>query len=355
MPNTHRVVEDPVQLSALQWFRRGLNLPLSEIMGRIFRIALGLPRRSYQIWHLRRKIKARGQRLHLIILTERLGDIIAAEPTIAALRQPNDYIVWLMRDRFSGAIRFCPLVDQSILVGSLTEALILRRIFRDCLFSVLQIDQALCNVFGIKICNPNAAGVTQSSLYDEQRTLADAFAYAVIGRRALVRPRVWPDPEFDYDSYLARRFVDSKRPLLLLHGMSDESSRCWDADKARQLAQWILTSTPFNILELGLNSLLSEGPRVQCLRDNLGLAQQFSVCSRADIFIGVDSSFSHVANALGLRCIFLLGSHRHYTDYLPWKLGDHDVVIRVPDQVAFIDVEQVKIAVQKFQFISDYL
>jgi heptosyltransferase III len=348
MTNIHRTTEDPLQLTPFQWLQRGLRLPLREVANRILRLTLGLPRSAYQLWRLRRKIKTRGQHLHLIVLTERLGDIIAAEPTVTALRQPNDYIVWLIRDRFIDAIRFCPLVDHALSVSSLTEALVLRRLFFDCQFSVLQMDQALCNVFGITLHNPNTAGINVHNFYDDQRTLADVFALTAIGQRASTRPRIWSDPKFDFDTYLGQRFVDNKRPLLLLHAMSDESSRCWDAKQSQKLSQWILNSTDFNILELGLNPLLTEGPRIQCLRDELGLAQQFSVCSHASLFIGVDSGFSHVANALRLPCIFLLGLHHHYTDYLPWTLGKRDVVIRTSDQVAFIDADQVALSIKNF-------
>ncbi|MOA17479.1 hypothetical protein D3C78_1377400 [compost metagenome] len=40
--------------------------------------------------------------------------------------------------------------------------------------------------------------------------------------------------------------------------------------------------------------------------------------SKAELFIGIDSSFAHFANALNIKGIILLGHYRAFKTYMPY-------------------------------------
>lgn len=63
--------------------------------------------------------------------------------------------------------------------------------------------------------------------------------------------------------------------------------------------------------------------------------------SEAKLFLGVDSGFSHVANALDIRSIFLLGKFRTFKTYKPWRLASHDFILRTETSAASITAEEV--------------
>ena len=336
------IPEDPLRLSLKQWLGKALRLPLRESCRRIARLMLGTPLNIIRIAHLRRLARRSGKRLHLLILTDRLGDIIAAEPAARALREPDELVVWLLRDRFTGALAFArPVVDAVVPVGSYTETIVLRRLFAGSRISFLQLDQSQCNMFGFLCVNPNPAALSVFNFYDNQRALCDVYALVGSGKPAADRPKLWPDPAFDPQPFLSTLFAEPGRPLLLLHAMSDETVRSWTAERARELAGLLLAHTQSNVLELGLTPVLEEGPRVQCLRNRLELAQQFAIFPAAQLFIGVDSGFAHVANASGVPCIFLLGAYRGFDGYLPWRLRPGDRVIRTAEQVHTVEASAV--------------
>ena len=339
-----KVQEDPTRLSPLQWIARGLRLPLREMSRRIGRLLVGLPLSVFQLRRLRRLARGGNRRLHVIILTDRLGDIIAAEPAVRALREEGDYLVWLVRDRFVDALNFAEVVDAVVAVSSLTEALLLRRLFGHTRFSLVQKDLSLCNMFGFVCHNPNTAGINNHNYYEEQRTLCDVFALTATGQPATSKPRIWPDPHFDVRDFLRQIFADANRPLIVVHAMSDEAARSWQTNHANELADYLLAQTEGNLLELGLTPVLTEGPRVQSLGARLGLARQFALIGHANLFIGVDSGFSHAANAAGVPCVFLLGAYHDFGDYLPWRLQACDRVVRTPGQVATLDAHAVMAA-----------
>jgi ADP-heptose:LPS heptosyltransferase len=72
-----------------------------------------------------------------------------------------------------------------------------------------------------------------------------------------------------------------------------------------------------------------------------------AVVSRARLFVGVDSSFSHVANAAAVPSVLLLGIHLGYRTNLPLSVRDHDIVLRGNGQTHQIEVEAVSDGVSR--------
>jgi len=335
-----RVYEDPTTLNFFQWIRRGLNLPFREIFNRAKNFCTSLPHNALKIIRYRYKAFTDDKIIHFIILTDRLGDILAAEPSLECIKKPNDYIIWLPRPRFVELLKFNPLVDAVVPVSSYTETLILRHLFPKARWTNLQIDGALCNIFGIRVNNAVHSDINVNNYYDHG-SLADVYSLIGIGKPASRRPMLYPDPDFDPAAFLAKIFLAPTKPLLIFHPVSDEAARSWLPEKAKATANWLIQNTDFNIIEVGLTPFLESSSRISLLRGTLPLSQQITLFPKAKIFIGVDSGFAHVANAARTPSILLIGAYRHFQNHLPWKLGETDIVIRATGQVNEISVPDV--------------
>src|ERR1700751_3396683 len=158
-PTLEGVSEDPHTLTLGQWFSRVLRLPVRELAARSFGLSASTARNLVLLPRLIRRAKKAGRRLRIIVLADRLGDIIAAEPTLRALKNPGDEIAWLVRPRFADLLRFNPEVDHIVPVTSYTEAALLKCLFGRPTWNVLYKHGMSCNVFGFAVNNPNAVNL----------------------------------------------------------------------------------------------------------------------------------------------------------------------------------------------------
>lgn len=323
-------------MSLGRWIAGAARLRPREIGRRIAMLVANLPRSVAEIVALKKQAVAAGKNLRVVILTERLGDIIAAGSAVRSLKRSDEFLAWLVRPRFLAAVQANLDVDRAVAVSSYTETIILRWLFSRVQFTNLHIDGNYCNIFSIKCRNPNPCGINVSNYYKNRRSLADVFSLIATGGPAVCLPPLWAKGPF-----LPQMFEDPTRPLVAIHFTSDEPARSWDPTKIEPFVRALLHAVPVNILELGLSPSLCDGPNIVTLRDQLPLPQQFAALGSAVLYIGVDSGFSHVANASAVRCIFLLGHFNGYSDYVPWRLRERDTVIRATGQVREVEIEHV--------------
>lgn len=320
-----------------------------QVARRMLHLTRTLPRNTWVIWRLRRKAAAQGKHLHFILLTERFGDIIAAEPTVRAMQRHDTRYVWLVRDIYSDILAFGGEICDNVRISYYLETILLRRIFRSVPFTDLNVAGVLYSMLGMPRQNENDAGIAVHNYYDGARPLCDVYALIGTGRPAVSRPVVYPDPTFDPGAFLNDLFGTQRQaaPLILIHPISEEVVRSWSPVRCQALADWLLEATDATILELGLTPVLREGPRVRSLRDTIPLSRQMAVVAAADLFVGVDSSFSHIANACAVSSVLLLSrSYRHFDNYLPWPLHPGDTVLRAAGPVGDIAVTEVIEAVR---------
>jgi len=328
------------RLTPLEWLEKAWNLPIKEAARRLYGLTTAIPRDVLAIHRHQSIARKRGKSLHLVVLSGNLGDIVAAEPTLHKIKKSDDYVVWLSRYSYTGLLDFNPNVDAVLPVDSITETLILRRLLSHLRWTYLYVDGAVCSKFGFPVKNPNPAGVDDSNFYF-RGTLADVYCLIGSGEKANAQPIVYPDPSFDAQAFLSEIFENPEKPLLLLHITSDEAIRGWSTEPAQQTAEWVLAHSEFNIVELGLEPLLRKSSRTHLLRGGLPLSRQLALFRTAKIFIGVDSGFLHVANAMRVDSVVLLGHYRKFTNYLPCLPNDGDVVIRGAKHSTTIGSEEV--------------
>jgi len=290
-------------------------------------LAFGLAHSAWALHRQNIKAQVENKRLHVLIMTGGLGDIVAADPAIRRITREDEHVVVLARPSYLAALDFHPKINTKIRVDSYVQALLLRRIFGLARWTNFHEDGHRCNMFQISIKNPNANGINTANYYTD-RTLADVYSTIVLGKRADETPRTYPDENFDAQNFLSRIFGLDKKPILFIHTQATAAVRSWPAEQCRAFADMLLAKTGLNIIELGLNPVLAKSKRVYLLRDELSLGQQQELIKRATIFLGVDSGFSHIANAIGLPCVFMLGKYGNFSNYSPWKIRETDILLR---------------------------
>jgi heptosyltransferase-2 len=159
-------------------------------------------------------------------------------------------------------------------------------------------------------------------------------------------PTVHPSAE---DRAFAEAFLGgTERPLIAMHPGSGSARKNWPAERWRELGARLLTREPAaRLLLVGgeadsaqLAALASAWPAdsVQMARD-LPLPALAAVLARCSLFLGHDSGISHLAAAVGTRCVLLFGP----TDPEIWAPGNPGArVVAAPGgDLSALSVEEV--------------
>jgi ADP-heptose:LPS heptosyltransferase len=337
--------EDLVTLTSYQWLQKAFKLPIRELARRIISISTSLPLNLLKILKFNQIAAKSGKSIHLVILSGRIGDIISAEPSLDYIKRKNDYIIWLCRKNFFETVKYNPNIDFVLPISSYTETILLRALTPKLKWTNLEVDGALCNMFGLRVNNKNKAEINITNYYDYP--LCDTYCLISSGKLATRQPNLYIPQNFDTSIYLSKNFKAPRNPLIILHLTSEEAARSWNKAEAKLLLDWLVQNTNFNIIEVGLNPLLPENPRTIQPRNKLTLGQQMSLVGKASFFIGVDSGFTNIANAQKIPTILLIGVYRHFIEQNPCRMNKHDIIIRSNAQTISITSTQVISAIQQ--------
>jgi heptosyltransferase-3 len=275
---------------------------------------------------LKASVKRQGRRLIAINLTDHMGDIIACEPVARHVRKehPDDYIVWMTRQRYVDLVAHHPAIDEVVPIRCLTEWIRLRRRGIFDKFFDLHPSGRSCLICQVPL--QNAEGDQQITLenYYEHGCLLSSFS------RCAGLPPLSGKPELHIPDSV-RHTVDAlKLPekFIVVHCKSIESERDWNSDRWAELIALIRREFACPVIELGLVPVLVEnGQNVRNLCGKLQLLETAEVIARASLFIGIDSGLAHMAHAAAVPGVILLGHYRRFKNYCPYSGGYGDGTI----------------------------
>lgn len=334
------IIEDPKSLTLLQWLSRAVALNLRDAKRRILSLIRSFPKNYFRLRRLIKIANAGNRSISAVILTDRLGDIVAAHPAIEAYSKDVGSLIWLVRPRFADILKLNPHVKEVICVSSYTETILLKFLLRRINWKSLQIDGALCNVFGFRVKNPNSHNLNIMNYYNFG-ALTDIYYLIAHGCKKGIIPKIYHDDTFDVDAFFVSTFCEPNRPTVIIHSASEEAARSINIDVCQQVASWIEKNTNYNIIELGLDPVLTPTTRICCVQDKLNLSEQAVLMKNSKIFIGVDSGFAHLANAFYIPSLLLIGKYHNFSLHLPWILKDIDYVLRANDYASKIEADQI--------------
>jgi hypothetical protein len=292
---------------------------------------LGALARAAVTWfRLRRRLgRISGGRPTLaIVLVERIGDIVAAEP-----------IARLARSRF-------PAIDDVIAVGCLTEWLLLEPLgLFDHVWN-LHMNGADCPRCQIARDDPTVAPNRRD--YYRYGNLLTVQCLCAGLPPVDDGPRLAPPAE----AVAAITALALPPRRVVLHAVSSDDERKWTVGKWRDLVARILAADRAAIIvEIGLVShvIRRDEARQRALCGRLSPLETAALISSSALFVGIDSGPAHIANAVGTPGVILLGRYRGFQSYTPYSGGYADggraTLLRADGPAAELTVDAVFAAV----------
>ena len=283
-----------------------------------------------------------------IVLTRSMGDIVACEPISRHLKKiaPASKVHWIVLKQFAEVLEANPFIDDIVAVDTMADGRALARkqdssnescIIVDCHFDGTS-DPATNRIFDNPI-NPDVNVHTYYSI----GSLLETFSVAA------GLPMLNDTPIFHLRKNIAPPF--SVKNAAIFHCCASESCRNWDSTKWNLLAEQ-LTQKGFSVVEIGTERVLKEMPNVIDYTGHKSIQQLAAIIKSAALFVGVDSVFAHVANALQTRSVILMGKFRNFNSHFPYS-GDFSRsssfrIVRASDNkpAAEISVDEVSTAIK---------
>lgn len=257
-----------------------------------------------------------SQKKIVVALVEHIGDIVASEPVDRYLKEknPGSFIFRIVKSRYKEVIQFNPNIDKIIEVSCLSEWIYLRLFLR--WFSKLEIvdlhvDQRVCFRHYLTISNPNASGIKVSN-YFHFGNLLEVFSLTAGLPKLNTRP-IYHLPENPPAVSVPGKYV-------VVHTLSNGESKMWPDEKWNQLAAQIIEKG-FHLVEIGLHARIKNNSnKFIDLCGKLSFTEIACVIKHSALFIGIDSSFAHFANALSVKnWLILLGDLHDFENYVPYS------------------------------------
>jgi heptosyltransferase-3 len=105
-----------------------------------------------------------------------------------------------------------------------------------------------------------------------------------------------------------------------VHCSSDEVARSWTPEGWRALAKHAWYTHGLPVVEVGMSSVLGPGDAEGYvdLTGRCTILETAEVIRRSALFVGIDSGPAHLANAVGVPGLILLGRYRKWGEYTPY-------------------------------------
>lgn len=279
----------------------------------------------------------REEKLVVINLEERIGDIVACEPVSRIMRDenPHAYIIWVTKYRYGDLVRYNPAINLVLGVTCIFEWALLKKLNLPIRIVDLHTDEKLCTSFIYKLENKNDYGVSLDNYYAHGNLLEAFLMSANIPGRDMA-------PLFHFKDKLQ---VDTPDNFIVVHCSSDEMYRNWDVDKWLTLSEWLMADG-YHVAEIGLKNVIqSNNVAYRSYCNKLSLQESGYVIKKALLFIGIDSAFAHIANSVSTPGVILLGTYRNYNTYMPYsgeyRTGENATIIQYDGYAKDIPVELV--------------
>lgn len=272
----------------------------------------------------RRVGRGAGGRAVAIALIEHMGDIVAAEPVSRAARArfPQDLLYWISRKPYQAIPARFPAIDRVLRVHCMTEWLLLWSAgVMDVAFD-LHISGRPCLKCGIGFAKPGPPGaVTYDTYYDFGNLLAVNCLSAGI-------PLLDEAPRFDPGPASRSRMAAMALPdrFVVIHCRSNEARRDWTHEGWRLLVAWLTQTAGVDVIEVGSVAAVirQDGARCRDLCGGLSIPETAALIARAALFVGIDSGPAHLANAVGVPAVIVMGSYESFARYMPYSGGYAD-------------------------------
>jgi heptosyltransferase III len=271
---------------------------------------------SYAQLHFSVRLARISQPVVGILLAEHLGDIVAAEPIIAALRikHPKARIVWIAKGLYQGLLEKHPHIDQVIIENSiLASSWICQHSPFTHFYNLHMNELRLDPYFKFSLFNKQAEkiGLTKHNYYERGNLLKGIFDLCDIPYRESLQPKLYLGKEKSWD-LPAKYWV--------IHRKSNGADREWQDKHWIALIDQVIATYDISIVEVGASDGLAiKHPKFISMVGKTSVVEMANIISEAQFFIGIDSGPAHIANAYEIPGLLLLGTYKNFKNHMPFS------------------------------------
>jgi ADP-heptose:LPS heptosyltransferase len=251
-----------------------------------------------------------------IILLECLGDIIACEPIINYLHNKNPLkkIVWVLKEEYYEALIGHKQLDFILFLDNLSriDYFSKKMINNSHLIYNLHFSYKLCTKTNIIVRNNNN-NLLNTYNYLNFGSLLESFCVSAF------LPKLCSPPQF----HILQHIYPPKLPnkYVVFHCSSNNPAKNWTAKAWNELALFFMKRN-WSVVEIGFTPVLDENKLDLTKYFNLTTERHIqiiaSIIQQSNFFVGIDSSFAHLANALNINGLIILGSLGNFNKYNPF-------------------------------------
>ena len=270
----------------------------------------------------------------VIILYQHIGDLICAEPLSSYLKNYNNHnkkIIWIVNNKFAELLTLFKDVDVVVPVSSVSEIVYINLFLSGIEVHNLHFDGLRCQKYELVLKNSNKICNYHNYMY--YGSLIECFS--VTG--GLPRLKMKPSLNLNKKS----TFQVPQMPYIAFQTEAREELRRWSKDK---WVKFLSDYSDYQFLEVSLKPNYAFLPNCNSnYCGKLSLVDIAYLIKGASLYIGIDSSVAHYANALGKKSLILLGDYHGSKDYVPFVVDNENFkILRSENKVADISVEEVK-------------
>lgn len=288
----------------------------------------------------------------IVGLFEHLGDIVACEPVARYLKinNPKAHLAWAVSKTYKSLIDSNPFIDETIVLDCLTDWIKLSAHTKDALLVDLHVNYRICQTCRIPLVKHTGNPFINCYEWLNYGSLLEVFSQGAGLPVLSGQPRVYVGEE-------QARSVDAlglPENYCVVHNESNISDKDWREENWIKLFDWIGANCGVKIVLVGAGKTVKEyqSEHVINLFNKLTILESAEVIRRAKFFVGIDSGPAHLANAMKIPTVLLLGqllSFRKYNPFSGFYASDSPlvkIVRNLDGPVAGLTLEEVLEAVR---------
>lgn len=259
----------------------------------------------------------------LIVMLESMGDIIACEPIVRYLDKlyQGRPLYWVTAAHYTELVRYNPYLKGVVPIYDMDQWMYYKAALPKSVKIVdLHFRERNYILAGGQLyINENDGQITSFNYYNMGGSLLEIMSKTAGLEAIKIAPIFYRRP--------AKFIHDVANPYIVFHAVAFEANRGWQQKKWIKLAH-ILARQGYKIVEVGLEPTLPLDLPNYINKTNLpSVHDSADIIADASCFIGIDSSMAHIANALNVPGIILLGKYRDFERYMPYS-GNYQNGIR---------------------------
>lgn len=307
----------------------------------------------------------------LIGLIEHFGDIVACEPVSRYVRNkyPAARISWAIQEPYRELIDSNPHIDETIILGCLTDWIKLTRHSKFDLVIDLHVNYRICQDCRVPLVKESGNPFVNAFEWFDYGAILEAFCLGAGLPKLSAHPQLYLAEEHR----TAADALQLPSDYCVIHRESNSPLKDWPIKKWLSVTRLLRDELKLSIVEVGATkndegqindrddeaSCAAWRSMVISLVDRTSLLQTAEVIRRARFFIGVDSGPAHLANAVKTPGVILLGRINYFRQYMPFTgfyASDSSrvrLVRNLTGSAAELDVDEVTDAVRYVVRILD--